>query len=274
MCTIDREFSTYRGLCADGWSRTAIDHALAEGSLTRVRRGIYATDEACDEATAAARHGGTLHCLSAARHEGLWVLADGADLHVGVRAGDHQYPHEEDCRCVIHWDKRQTMDAFGLPSIPRILRQILRCCGTEEFFVALESAMRLRRVTRKGLTWLRSHTNKAGREALRLARWDADSGLESLVRWRLRRYRLVVRTQVFIANVGRVDLLIGEHLIVEVDGRENHDGANLRHKDLLRDARAAAQGYLTLRFDYALVVHDWPLVERAILAQLAAGRHL
>ena len=33
-------------------------------------------------------------------------------------------------------------------------------------------------------------------------------------------------------------------------------------------------GYLTLRFDYALIVHDWDLVERAIMAYVAAGRHL
>jgi hypothetical protein len=27
-------------------------------------------------------------------------------------------------------------------------------------------------------------------------------------------------------------------------------------------------GYSTLRFDYALIVHDWDLVERAILGRL------
>ena len=62
---------------------------------------------------------------------------------------------------------------------------------------------------------------------------------------------------------------IGERLLVETDGRENHAGAERRHNDLVRDANAAAWGYVTLRFDYALVVHDWDLVERAILG--AAG---
>ena len=42
-----------------------------------------------------------------------------------------------------------------------------------------------------------------------------------------------------------------------------------RHKDLVRDANAAAWGYVTLRFDYALIVHDWDLVEAAILGSLA-----
>ena len=34
-------------------------------------------------------------------------------------------------------------------------------------------------------------------------------------------------------------------------------GCRHRHKDLRRDANAAAWGYVTLRFDYAMVVHDW-----------------
>ncbi len=66
-----------------------------------------------------------------------------------------------------------------------------------------------------------------------------------------------------------MDALIGDRVIVEVDGRENHDGASLRHKDLVRDANAAMWGYVTLRFDYVMVLHDWDLVERAILAALA-----
>ena len=42
----------------------------------------------------------------------------------------------------------------------------------------------------------------------------------------------------------------------------------MRHKDLVRDAAAAAQGYETLRFDYALVMHEWHTVEKAIVTRL------
>ena len=73
-----------------------------------------------------------------------------------------------------------------------------------------------------------------------------------------------------ITAVGRVDFLIGDRLIIEVDGKPNHASSSMRHKDLIRDANAAARDFVTLRFDYAMVVHDWPLVESAILAQVAA----
>lgn len=104
------------------------------------------------------------------------------------------------------------------------------------------------------------------------ARPDADSGLESLLRLRLRRLGILLRSQVVIDTVGRVDFLLDGVIILEVDGRLNHEGPSLRHKDLVRDARAAALGYETLRFDYALVVHDWETVRAAILARLEIVR--
>lgn len=71
---------------------------------------------------------------------------------------------------------------------------------------------------------------------------------------------------------GVVDFLVDGRLIIEVDGRPNHDGVSLRHKDLVRDAEAAAQGCETLRFDCALVVRDWPRVQRARRVQRACAR--
>jgi very-short-patch-repair endonuclease len=74
--------------------------------------------------------------------------------------------------------------------------------------------------------------------------------------------------QVQIPSVGRVDFVLAELLILEADGAENHDSESHRHRDLLRDAEASRHGYETLRFDYAMIVHDWPIVEAAIIAAI------
>lgn len=273
MCAAD-VVQTYRSLCAGGMTRSGIRHAVAVGDLQHVRRGVYARAGACPEVVAAVAHGGAIGCLSAARHLGLWILSDDLRVHVWMNAAGHRrhLRAEEDpegCRCVEHWDAGG--DASHHPvSVPRVLRQILRCHGVEDFFVAPESARRLELIDVRGLQWLAAHTNAAGREAVRLSRADADSGLESLLRWRLREYGLTVRTQVRIAGVGRVDLLIADVVIVEADGKGNHDADSHRHRDLVRDAVATTWGYRTLRFDYAMIVHDWELVESAILAAVAA----
>jgi len=102
-----------------------------------------------------------------------------------------------------------------------------------------------------------------------VARRDADSGLESLLRLRMHILGVQLESQVRIAGVGKVDFVIAGRLVLEVDGKENHDGSTQRHKDLRRDAIASHLGFETLRFDYAQVLHDWPTVQAAILAALA-----
>lgn len=85
------------------------------------------------------------------------------------------------------------------------------------------------------------------------------------MRLRIRRWGWRVRTQVGVVGTGRVDLLIDDWLIIETDGRANHEESALRHRDLVRDATAATRGHPTLRFDYAMVLHDGERVERAIV---------
>lgn len=81
-----------------------------------------------------------------------------------------------------------------------------------------------------------------------------------------------LRCQVIITGVGKVDFVIGRRLILEADGRENHEGTTKRHKDLVRDAAASRLGYETLRFDYAQIVHNWPAVQDAIVSALTRLR--
>jgi len=271
MCSAGSRIRRRLDLYRDGWSRARVDRAVATGTLVRLRRGIYADADTCTPRRTAAQHGGALACVTAARHLGLWVLTPSGDQHVGLTHDGHGLAHAA-CACVEHWDQDRT-DRFATPGVIRILRQILLCRGVEEFFVAVESALHLRAIAATDIPRLASGLSADARRALQFARDDAESGLESLLRWRLRHLHLDVRTQVSVYSVGRVDLLVGDALIIEVDGVENHGGADHRHKDLRRDARAAAWGFVTLRFDYALVVHDWPTVEAAILGLLTRGLH-
>lgn len=217
------------------------------------------------------RHGGALGCVSVLQAEGLWVLDELPHVHVAMRPNGQSLPHA-DCGCILHWN--DVPQSGGRISLQAALVQALGCVGMEEFFVALESAMRRRMIDRRGLASLRREVPAEQRWLVDFARWDADSGLESLLRLRLRAHGISLASQVDIPGVGRVDFVLGDRLILEVDGKPGHVGASARHKDLVRDAVAAAHGFETLRFDYALVVHDWPLVEAAILAKVERGLHL
>lgn len=175
MCTEKDAVVSAAALTRGGLTRRDVARNLQHGVLERLRRGVYARPGACRDARSAASHGGRMGCVTAARHIGLWVLDDDDTAHVWMRGHGHTYGHDA-CRCVEHWDDAAASDSFGLPSVPRILRQILACCGVEAFFVALESALHLERISREGVAWLRTVCTGQAREAIAFARGRLTAG--------------------------------------------------------------------------------------------------
>ncbi|MFE6963507.1 type IV toxin-antitoxin system AbiEi family antitoxin domain-containing protein [Agromyces sp. NPDC057679] len=253
-----------------GVDRHSLRAALDAGEVRRVREGVYATPDTGADVITAVLHGGTLGCVSRLQAEGLWLIDRDDRVHVSMPPTGRRRPHD-DCECAIHWTA--STNRGGMASIGDALVQVLQCQGAEHFFVALESAMRERRLSRSELQRLRGRLQIRHRHLVDFARWDADSGLESLLRLRLRPSGLDPASQVRIPGVGRVDFVLDDLIVIEVDGVPGHaDSPGSRHKDLVRDAVASAHGLETLRFDYALVVYDWPLVEAAILAAVDRAR--
>jgi very-short-patch-repair endonuclease len=68
--------------------------------------------------------------------------------------------------------------------------------------------------------------------------------------------------------------MIGDRLVVEIDGREHHSSREQFEVDRRRDAALSARGYRSLRFSYRQVMHHWVTVEQAILGACVRGHHL
>lgn len=258
-----------RTLIAAGARARDLARAVAADALVRVREGVYCTAATDTPVLIAAQHGGEVACVSALRAWGVWVLDEPKRLHVWLGSKGRAHWHDG-CRCVDHHDAG--LAGFGVASVVLALIQLARCCSDECFFAAYESAWNKNLLSGADRAVIRRSLPTRYRWLIDRARPDAESGLESLMRLRLIKLGIFVECQVWVTGVGRVDFVAAGRLIIEVDGRENHEGPSLRHKDLRRDAAAAALGYETLRFDYALVVHEWPTVERAILARLRGLR--
>lgn len=160
----------------------------------------------------------------------------------------------------------------GIASVASALIHAYRCLDDEAFFAAYESAWNKRLISASDRRRIHGELPRSARWLLDLARSDADSGLESLLRLRLHLLGIQLDCQVDIVGVGRVGFLVAGRVIIEVDGKENHASVGMRHKDLIRDANASALGYETLRFDYAMVLHDWNLVVAAIRPAINRAR--
>lgn len=251
-----------------GCTRTQLAKAARSGTIRRIRIGVYALPGIDRRVITAAEHGGALTCAAALRAHGVWILPDpDAEIHVWMGAAGRT--HHAKCACVGHYTPG--IARLGLAPVAAALVHLYRCTDQETFFAAYESAWKLRLIPPSDRDRIRRELPVTAGWLLDLARGDAESGLESLLRLRLHLLGIHLESQVQIDGVGRVDFVIGGRVILEADGKLNHDG-DRRHQDLMRDAVASALGYETLRFDYAMIIHDWERVAAAILPALVRAQ--
>jgi very-short-patch-repair endonuclease len=133
----------------------------------------------------------------------------------------------------------------------------LRCRPPLEALVIAESAVRLGRVTVPDLLGnLKGPRNGPARGVVGRIGFDAGSPLEVIARELFRSAGLQVATQVRIEGVGRVDLLVEERLIVELDGFDFHWTRTEFRKDRRRNNAGVLSGLPTLRYIYEDLMFD------------------
>jgi len=149
---------------------------------------------------------------------------------------------------------------------------MFHCAGTVPAMVALESALNRELLSMQSIELIRSLTPAWTHRQLELASPDSDSGLETIARLLLHRHHVAVRTQVWIAGVRHVDLLVGDRLILELDGRSFHSGEDFE-RDRAQDLELALRGYLVVRLSYRMVTADWDRTHRAVVELVRRGLH-
>lgn len=112
---------------------------------------------------------------------------------------------------------------------------------------------------------------RGARRLLADARPFADAGTETIFRTRLGWLELPITPQVWIIG-HRVDFLIGERLVVQIDGG-HHVGAQ-RASDIAHDAELMLRGYHVIRIGYDQLMNHWASVQGMVLAAVAQRLHV
>jgi len=261
-----RDVVTSRSLAAAGHSPHYVAIAVSRGRVVRVRPGWIATPEADPLLVAAARAGAVLTCITEARRLELWVLAEDR-LHLGAPATSGGV---RSAGAHIHWAAPPIPRAPGVLEDPieNVLAIVARCQPHDVALAIWESALRKGLVTVDALR--RLPLGPAARALCEEAVPWSDSGLESFVAPRLRWLGLSIRAQTWVQG-HRVDFLIGERLVLQIDGG-HHVGAQ-RAEDVAHDAALLLMGYHVIRVTYAQMVDGWPAVQEQIMRAVAQGLH-
>jgi very-short-patch-repair endonuclease len=272
-------------LAARGVPASILNNAVARGSLLRLRRGWVCLPDAPLDVVGAVRVGGRLSCLSVLKRHDIWCAND-RRLHIRVPADAQKLsaPHDrrvplgrpERFGIALHRSHRaQFLDEPEGPvdSFEWALLHSITCQSKIDAIVTLDSALKQGRISHTELEFLCADLPEKYRAYLALSDPNAASGLETKARLGLRRYNIASRSQVKIRGVGNIDLLVGDRLVVETDGREWHQKPEAYLEDRRRDLALAELGYVVLRLSYAQVMDEWDRVVDIIRAMVARGEH-
>lgn len=250
-----------------GASRFAIAQARERGALVSVTRGWVCVPEADDLLAGAARRGVVISCVTQASRLGLWVLDGDGRPHVGASPHAGRAPTAE---AVVHRHRPvvpRHPDALVDP-VENVLVLVAQCQAFEAALAVWESALRQAKVAPDVLQ--RLALPPRARRVLDAAEIWSDSGLETFVVPRLRWLRLALRRQVWIAG-HRIDLLIGERLVLQIDGA--HHTGRQREEDIAHDAALMLLGYHVVRVGYRQILEEWASVQDVIMRAVAQGLH-
>ncbi|MGU3291920.1 DUF559 domain-containing protein [Williamsia sp. M5A3_1d] len=244
-----------------------VRRALRTGDLIRLRRGWYAASTADARVVEAVAGGGVLSCVSALRWHGVWVPEQPRGTHTRANTGRDRLGRH----CSQHG--RPVAEHGAVDDIPIALRHAARCLDDEGFIVVCDSILASGQLRPEDLEAVLQGAPARTIALLEKCDPHAESGTETMVRLRLRSRNIRVRTQVHITRVGRVDLVVGDRLIIETDGERYHSGIEKFTEDRRRDREAIRQGYLPLRFTYSDVVDSWEITKRSVEDLVATRRH-
>jgi very-short-patch-repair endonuclease len=238
----------WKKLLNKGVSDGRLRAAVRAGDLVRVGP-VYAFPDAPADVLIAAQLGGRLTCASAAERLGLDILNPPGMTHVALDHNDSR-THKD---AIVH---RTGHGPGWLVSVPEALVHALGCLPTVDALVMVDSALREKHTH---ISELRKRIIGADsvrrRGLLDLADAKAGSLIETVARIGIRSAGLRVQSQVYIPDVGRVDLLVDGWLVIEIDGYAHHSSRDQFRNDRRRANLLAEKGFVLLRFTYEDVMH-------------------
>lgn len=254
-------FFTTDELRAEGYTVDRIRAEIGQGVLERVIRGWYCRPGADRGAVRAMRLGGRIGCVSALALHGGWLPPD-AGLHIGFpshASGRRLATREAPEGTVAHWHPKaaSTGSAFAVMPIEHAIGDLLLCQPPAFVVATLDSLLHKRVVQRNRVGALVLQGPTRTHYLAPLLHPESGSGIESIVRFGLWAAGIRARIQVVVRGDYRVDVLIDDWLVLELDGRGTHAQKQAFTADRRREATIMRDGRIVLRFSYATVMYDW-----------------
>ena len=173
-------------------------------------------------------------------------------------------------------ESRPLSESLGVAPLKDTIRQLATTQPAPFVVAILDSALRTTGITTFEVAELALSVPAKYRWPFSFADGRPDSGSESVARSLLFLDGIVAMPQVRVplTDLDRLDLLIGDRLVVECDSEAHHGSPEQRVRDLRRDAALAVLGFIVLRFDYRQVLYEPDALLAAVRGYVSRGLHL
>lgn len=270
---------TLRAALRQGMSARTVARRVQRGELTRLHSGVFHAVDAGRLTRAGAvvlASGGVASHLTAARVHGLWVVDNGEWATVPTSVHRRSTPRLHFHRGDLARHDVMTIGRVPLTTVCHTLRDLCRDASPLQAVVAIESAVRLERITPEQLAALRQDPERRVRLPACRADPRSESPLETAARLLLEDAGFSVTPQIEVRDRRgivryRLDLRVdGTRVAVECDGREVHDLPDAVYRDRWR-ANALAAQWVVLRFTWYDVFARPEYVVAAVRRAVAAA---
>lgn len=257
-----------RDLLAAGHTDHHIRKLVATNSVRRLGKHWFGTERTPSPVAAALRRNHRLSCVSALAIHGVYVP-------------DAPWAHEvgRQCSCtsvegiIEHSPLRSWPDDEPLTSVRMALQHAVTCLDAEWAAIVMESALNSQLIRASEPAELIEHVSLKKQRAIGTIDGRAMSGTETRVRRFMQSLGVQVVPQYEVAGVGRVDMLVGERLVLECDSRGHHTGHQNYSADRRRDQKLTQLGFQVVRLTHADVMQNWDQTQHLLRALIAAGVH-
>ena len=239
----------YSELRRAGVSERAIRRAVACDQVLAVGHGTFALPWAPREVALATLFRAQIGCVTACEHWGLplWGTHHGTHLVVPRHRSASRRDPFELAQVTMHRTSSPLPSDVWTP-VAEAIDQSAWCTTAVEQLVLVDGALHRRMLPARDVAHFGAGPARRRAWLRRMASGAAESPLETVARVGLVTAGLVVREQVVVSGVGRIDFVVEDAVAVEVDGWEFHQSREAFERDRARDRALLTRGLPVLRF--------------------------
>ncbi|MEY2848160.1 MAG: hypothetical protein RI885_825, partial [Actinomycetota bacterium] len=228
--------------------------------------------------------GGRLTSFSALAAYGV-AVPESVDLHVHIRANGARLLEPDDrfsrldrqaATCHVH-HHRLVDDGSSTPARVSLIDAILHAskhARSWDVVAAIDSARHRGVLDTIDVERLRQSLPAATRWLVDVSTDQVGEYIESVARIKLLLAGVPSIPQVNVLDERWIDLVVGDRIAIECDGKGKYERGATVHADRQRDAFLEAVGYHVIRLSYAMIIHDWDATLSMILAVIERRDHL